>query len=81
LRQQTLQSAVWADSIKQFTNSSQKVLLTCTSELQVYCHLQVDLRVKLQVNVFTNEFISAFKCSSVLCLTVILNSNFKGFRQ
>jgi len=47
MRQQNSSSAAWAGSIQLFTNSSQKGLLICTSNLQVHgCHLQVNLQVK-----------------------------------
>ncbi len=43
MRQQTWRSAVWAESIKLFTNSSQNGLLICASSLQV--HLSVHINV------------------------------------
>jgi hypothetical protein len=51
-----------AELTKQFTNSSQKGLLMCTSSLQVHCR---NLQVK-----FTSAFKCSYKCS--VCLTINL---------
>jgi hypothetical protein len=57
-----------------FTNSSQKGLLICTSNLQVHCQFTSQIYIfqtNLQVH-FTSAFECSYKCS--FCLIVILNS-------